>query len=383
MFENLAAFEPGHSLWMPPQASSVSLESDWLFYFILYVTYFFCALIFLLTVGFAWKYKNRGDINNKGTGPSHNLVLELGWSILPGIILMLIFVWGFRGYMNMAVMPPEYQTLEIQVNAYKWAWVFTYPNGYQDSQLHLPKGEPVRLIMSSQDVIHSLYMPAFRLKKDVVPGRYNRFWVEPTMASPLDTSKYTYEDPNSFDSESGDKKAGFDIFCAEYCGQSHSKMLSKVHVHPDRASYDAWLKKASNIYDLPQYKTDWVAIGDALSKQGGCRQCHSIDGSAGTGPTWKNLYNKQGQFTDGTAYIADDNYIHESILYSGKHIVAGFGNVMPVFLGKYTERDMSALIRYIKSNSDEFKAAEKLAELKKPDPALSPKDDKTPLPPAK
>ena len=343
---------------MPPQASSIAPEIDWVMYFILWVCVIFGALIFIGTGWLAWRYRHRPGINDIGSGPTHSNFLEILWSVIPFVIVVLIAIWGFEGYIKYAGLPPG-EGLDIQVQGQKWSWSFTYPNGYVDPQLHVPKGVPVRLVLTSPDVIHSLYFPQFRLKKDVVPGRYNKFWFTATMESPLDPSlprevQRSYElSKDATDAERALKSGpgfGFDIYCAEYCGTGHSKMLSKIHVHPDHASYEKWLSDASNIWK-----------GDHAGKEVGrriaaanCLSCHSIDGSKNTGPSWKDLFGRQGTFTDGSSYTADEDYIHESIINPQKHIVAGYSGAMPSFI-RLSDREINALIAYMKSLSSNYK----------------------------
>lgn len=356
---------------MPEQASSIAPEIDWVMYFILWVCVIFGALIFIGTAWLAWQFRHKPGVNDIGTGPTHSNFLEIFWSVIPFVIVALIAIWGFQGYLKYSVLPPA-EALEIQAEGRKWNWSFTYPNGHVNSQLHVPKDMPVRLVLTSPDVLHSLYFPVFRVKKDVVPGRYNKFWFTATMESPIDPTlprdlESSYElSANAGDAEKAMKSGpsfGFDIFCAEYCGTSHSKMLSKVHVHPDKKSYDAWLADASNIWK-----------GDPPGKEVGrriaaanCTSCHSIDGSKNTGPTWKDLFGHQGKFVGGQSYTADEDYLHESIIYPQKHIVEGYGGAMPSFI-RLSDREIAALIAYMKSLSSNYKGDP--TELEKPIPEM-------------
>ena len=193
------------SLWMPPPVSTVAGHVDWLFYFILGVSTFFFLLIVALMVLFVVRYRRR-EGQGAEVSPSHNTALEVIWTVIPIVVVIVIFIFGFKGFLDMATPPAN--AYEIQVEAQKWSWSFTYPSGYVDSNLHVPVNRPVKLVMRSADVIHSLYVPAFRIKRDVVPGRYATAWFEAT--------------------EPGE----YDLFCAEYCGTSHSDMLAHVVVHP-------------------------------------------------------------------------------------------------------------------------------------------------------
>ncbi|MGC4030869.1 MAG: cytochrome c oxidase subunit II [Tepidisphaeraceae bacterium] len=242
---------------MPTQASSVSHDVDWLFTFINWVCVIFTLLIFVGTGWLAVRFRHKPGINDMGHGPTHSNLLEIVWSVIPLIIVLLIAIWGFKGYLALAVLPPanDADTIEIQVEAYKWGWRFIYPNSHMEPTLHVPVNTKVRLVETSVDVIHSLYIPQFRIKKDAVPGRFNKQWFEATEVSPMakDLGKkddngnhpdLPWSDPASFeidqklleakDPQTLEKtKSGFDVFCTEYCGTRHSKMLSKVYIHPD------------------------------------------------------------------------------------------------------------------------------------------------------
>lgn len=340
---------------LPPQASTIASEIDWLKWFITWVSIIFGFGVIIVTFLIAFRYRHKPGVNDIGKGPTHSTLLEITWSVIPGIIVLLIAIWGFQGYMKFAVVPQE--ALEIQVEGYKWGWRFIYPNGHMEPTLHIPKDMPVRFVMRSDDVIHSLYVPQFRIKKDVVPGRYNKMWVVATEASPFDLQQTgkSWTDPKNFKFEVDDPSTyaeGFDIYCTEYCGTNHSRMLSKVYVHPTYESYAQWLARAS---DLEGNVPDPVARGEVLAKRNGCFQCHSVDGAAKVGPTWKNLFGHTGKFVDGQSYEANEDYIRESINYPNKHIVAGFAPGMPSYLGKISDREIDALINYMKSISENFK----------------------------
>jgi cytochrome c oxidase subunit 2 len=314
------------SMWMPKQASTVAPQVDNLFYFILWVCVFFFALITVLTVIFVIKYRHREGHTATPT-PAHSTALELTWTVIPTILVLMMFYFGFKGYMDMAVAPPN--SYEIQVTGQTWSWSFTYPNGYTSgAELHVPKGVPIRMVLTSQDVIHSLYIPNFRLKKDAVPGRYNRFWFEAT-----DVGEYP-------------------VYCAEYCGTQHSEMLGKVVVHEPKDFAD-WLEKA----------IDWEKSGITPVEAGKkfyerCKQCHSIDGSSGTGPSFKDLWGREEELADGSKVLVDENYVLESITNPNARIVKGFASpsAMPTFKGQLKEpRDINAVIAYLKTISTHTK----------------------------
>ena len=357
-------------------ASTVAPMIDWLMYFILWVCVIFGALIFIGTAWLAWRFRHKPGINDIGHGPTHSNLLEIVWSVIPGIIVLLIAIWGFQGYMTLAVLPPpnDADTLEIGVNAYKWGWSFEYPNGHTEPTLHVPVNMKIRLVLSSQDVIHSLYLVQFRTKKDVVPGRFNKFWFEATDVSPMGKNLSRNKpdgtpedldpsDPNTYsiddtlvakgDAQEIEKtKSGFDIFCAEYCGTGHSRMRSHVYVHDSYESWKKWLDNASDVYRDNQPAK---VVGLKLVRANGCFACHSIDGSRGTGPSWKDVFGAPVRFNDGTSINdADENYVRESILYPQAKIVETFGPAMPSYLGKLSDRDIASITAYIKSLSSHY-----------------------------
>jgi cytochrome c oxidase subunit 2 len=310
----------GGTFWMPPQRSTVAGEVDALFYLIYWICVFFFPLILALAVGFLLKYRRRGEEIVVQKSSSHSTFLELVWSGIPLLLVLVIFVMGFRTYMDMAT-PPE-GAYEIQVSGQKWNWSFTYPNGYIDSELHVPSGEPVKLMMTSQDVIHSFFVPELRVKQDVVPGRYSHVWFETT--EPFEST----------------------VFCAEYCGTSHSEMQSRFVAH-DRADYDKWMEKAARWWE----GLSPADIGRTVYEKRGCAQCHSIDGSGGIAPTFKGDFGTRRTFTDGSTGVVDENYIRQSMLEPRAKIVQGFDPVMPTFQGRLKEEEITGIIAYIKSLS--------------------------------
>ncbi len=305
------------SFWMPPQVSTVARGVDWLFNFILAISVFFFILIVVVMVIFVIKYRRR-EGQQAESSPSHNTALEITWTVIPVIIVIVIFFFGFKGFLDMATPPAN--AYEILVDAQKWKWSFNYPNGYVDENLHVPVDRPVRLVMSSADVIHSLYVPAFRIKMDVVPGRYSKVWFEAT--------------------EPGE----YDLFCAEYCGTSHSDMLAHVIVHPP-GEFEIWLEEASNFLETMTP----VDAGRKLFQVRGCQQCHSMDGSAKTGPTMLGVFGRIEKMADGTTVTVDENYIRESILEPNARVVAGFEPVMPTYQGRLKDAEIMAIIEYLKA----------------------------------
>lgn len=306
-----------NAFYMPPQASTSAAHIDWIFDLILWISIFFFVLIVVLMVLFVMKYRVQ-DPNAEGPRIYHNTPLEITWTAIPLGLVIVIFWLGFKGYMDLAIPPAN--AYEIQVTGQKWKWLFTYPNGYVDERLHVPSDRPVSLLMTSTDVIHSMYIPAFRAKMDVMPGRYTKIWFDAT------------------------EPGAYPLFCAEYCGTSHSAMITEVQVHAP-GEFEIWLQEASNwIATMPPEEA-----GEKLYSMRGCQQCHSSTGAAGIGPTLAGLFGKERVFTDGAKATADENYIRESILQPQAHVVAGFDPVMPTFQGRLNDEEIGALIAWMKS----------------------------------
>lgn len=324
---SMALIEPGPNVpklpespffWLPVAASTTATDPDQLFNFIMYISEGSCALLLGLMIAFVWKYKAKDRHSQPTGGVDHHTGLELMWSIVPLPVFILMFVWGFQGFVNLRTTPKD--AYEVRVTAQKWKWLFQYPDGYTDDQLHVPMGQKTRVIINAVDVLHSLYLPAFRQKIDAVPGRYTELWFEPTAPGE------------------------YPIFCAEYCGTGHSAMLTKVVVH-EAKDFDEWMKKAQAIIDqMPP-----MELGEKMYNQQGCAGCHTLDGSPKTGPTWKGLFGKNEAMSDGTSVTVDENYIRQSILEPQAKLVQGFPPAMPTFKGKLSDKKIDALITFIKA----------------------------------
>jgi cytochrome c oxidase subunit II len=313
--------KPSNTFWMPHSGSTVSNGVDDLFYFIYYLCLFFFVLIVGAMVYFVVKYKRRSP-DQKSSPNKGNHTLELVWSVIPSILLIVIFAWGFKDWVKLVVPPAN--ALEVRVTGQKWSWSYDYvSSGVNASNLVVPEGKPVKLIMSSKDVIHSYFVPDFRIKKDVLPGRYTVTWFEPTGL--------------------GEHA----VLCTEYCGTSHSGMLSKVKVVPQQ-EFEEWIAGGG---DLGGEGVPLSQLGAKLYEAKGCNACHSIDGSAKVGPTFKGIYGREGEFVDGKKYKADDNYIRNSILVPASEIVKGYAPAMPSYQGQLNEKQLSALIEYMKEIS--------------------------------
>lgn len=295
-------------------------EVDSLFFFITIASALMLALVTVLTVLFIIRYRRHGK-PGLTSGTDHSLPLEIIWTVIPTILIFIVFAWGFKGYLRMSVVPRG--ALEIKVTAQKWFWAFDYPEGLSTvNELVVPLGKPVKLLMSSTDVIHSFFVPSFRMKMDVVPNRYTVTWFEATQAG------------------------AFDLFCTEYCGTKHSEMIGKVKVLPVE-EYKKWLEASSG----PGEGVTPAQWGAQLFKSRACVTCHSVDGSKVVGPSLKGRYGGTVFLSDGTQITMDENYIRESILNPRTKVVIGFDPVMPTYQGLLKERDVDALIAYIKSIS--------------------------------
>jgi cytochrome c oxidase subunit II len=304
------------SFWLPPQASTTAPEVDWIFHLIFAISLFFFILIIGLMILFVIRYRRREGVEAQQTA-THNLALELTWSGVPVVLSIVIFFFGFKSFMNMTVTPAN--AYPINVTAQKWKWVFEYPNGHVAEDLHVPVGRAVELTMSSQDVIHGFYIPAFRVQRDVVPGRYNKTWFQATTPGE------------------------YQLYCAQYCGTGHSDMTALVVVHPP-GEFDKWLQDASDLFK----RLTPVQVGERLYKIR-CSSCHTVDGSAKIGPSWKGLFGRTAEFKDGTTTVADENYIRHFILEPNFKIIKGYEPVMPTFKGQVNDKEIGAIIDYIKT----------------------------------
>jgi heme/copper-type cytochrome/quinol oxidase subunit 2 len=462
--------------WLPKQASTVAGDSDDLFNIILAISVFFFLLITVLLIIFVIRYRHRPG-QKTDVGASHSMFLEITWTIIPCIIVVFLYYYGFKDYMNLAIEPPN--SYQVVVNGKMWNWMFTYPGGYADPELHTAVGMPVRCVLESDDVIHSLFIPVFRVKKDVVPGRYNRLWFQatrsdgglfaasvmidgkPTMIVTDATGRVLPEVPkDSTDPQhkplldkvefrpnelvtnlsdavvvpkpvlaaltapapgpalapsaavqvcfllngkeayiAGEKAidgngadigrsvaltapevptavqdairnaAGSsvseaqkvwmfddaeasDIFCAGYCGTNHSTMHSRVIIHKTQKEFEDWLKLAIERGD----KGTPLERGQKLYSRMGCQQCHTVDGSKGTGPTWRDMFGIKQPFNDGSVDVIDTEFVHKWLLNPTiklpKDVSTGmvYPAAMPPF-PNLKDKDVDAICAYMASIS--------------------------------
>jgi cytochrome c oxidase subunit II len=315
MFENFPL--------LPARASTIAGEVDLLFYFLTALSSVIVGTIFVAVAYFAIRYRRRfeDEIPKPILG---SLKLELLWTVVPLIIVTIIFVWSAQIYFLMARVPDN--AMDIYVVGKQWMWKFQHPEGNREiNELHIPVGQPIRLVMTSEDVIHSLYIPAFRIKMDVLPDRYHTVWFEAT-------------EPGTYH-----------LFCAEYCGTQHSGMVGSV-VALEPHEYEAWLAGDTAGGSM-------AARGELLFNQLGCVTCHVPDGS-GRCPTLLNVYNQPVRLITGEQVVADEGYLRESILRPNAKIVEGYQPIMPTYQGQVSEEGVLQLIAYIRSLGPEGQPGE-------------------------
>jgi cytochrome c oxidase subunit 2 len=303
-----------HALMLPPQASSVAHGIDVLHYTVIIAAFVVAFLSFALIAIFLVKYRERPDRPHARRARLPQTV-ELG---LIGFTLTAFVAWwvvGFAQYRELRTPPPN--AMRIYVVAKQWMWEAVYPNGATaQDDIRVPVGQPVELMMVSRDVIHSFYVPAFRVKQDVVPGRITEAW-------------FTAVEPGSFE-----------ILCAEFCGAGHSRMRGRV-VAMAPADYARWQSGATT--------SDLASLGERLAAERGCLRCHTVDGSPHLGPTWRGMYGSRVVLSDGTAVIADDAYLTESMMDPLAKLHAGFQPIMPSYLGQISGGETAAIVEYIRS----------------------------------
>ena len=298
---------------LPQQASTVAAEVDAFFYFLVSVSAFFALLIATLLVYFAVRYRRRSD-TDRPHGIEGALQLELLWTLIPFGLTMVMFVWSASIYIKLQ-RPPD-NAIQVFVVGKQWMWKLQHIEGQREiNELHVPVGRPVKLTMTSEDVIHSFYVPAFRIKQDVLPGRYTTTWFEAT------------------------KPGVYHLFCTEYCGTQHSGMIGSIIVM-EPAEFATWLSGG--------VKQSLASAGETLFQQLGCTSCH-LDEGTGRGPVLTGLLGRQVQLNNGTTIVADETYVRESILTPQAKIVAGYQPIMPTFKGLVSEEQLLQLIAYIKS----------------------------------
>lgn len=326
------------TFWFPPKASTFAEETDALYMYIMWISVFFFVLIVGVMVWFVMQYRRRPGYQGDSRA-LHNNALEITWTVIPTLIVIWIFARGVYGYMDM--MTPPADTLDINVTASMWNWSFQYPNGAVSDTLHVPNNRAIRLRMRSEDVLHAFYVPAFRAKSDVVPGRVTTMWFQPIL------------------------EGTYDLFCAEYCGDQHSEMIRQQGVFvTSQEEYDEWVAKAA------QPPTNPVAHGYWLYGRYGCKSCHSVEeGKKIVGPSFAVSWGEQVKLSTGESVAFDENYTRESILEPQKKAREGYQNAsqMPSFQGKLNENELNSInffLKALKENPD-FRTAVADGELSK------------------
>jgi cytochrome c oxidase subunit 2 len=312
------ATDTAASAWLPSASSTIASDVDSLFNFILYAG---TAMLLIVTLGvviFSIRYRRRGKAGLTH-GKDHSLPMEIAWTGIPVVLIMIVFVWGFNGFMRMNVVP--HNALEIKVTGQRWFWTFDYPGGANTlNELVVPVNRPVKLLMSSTDVIHSFFVPDFRIKMDLLPNRYTITWFEAT------------------------RTGLFPLYCAEYCGKGHSEMLGTVRVI-EGSAYADWLESSTVLGEglsLPEY-------GEELYRTKACVTCHATDQAVTVGPGLSGRYNTELLMSDGSRVTMDENYLRESILNPRAKVANGFPPTMPTYQGILKDRQVDALIAYIKA----------------------------------
>ena len=313
--------------FFPKQVSTFASDIDNLFFFIFYSS---VALFFIVVFGMVYlsiKYRHKkGEELKLTSSKDHSNLLESLFFIIPLILVSITFVWGIRSYLKMVIVPDD--AIEIKVTGQSWFWTFDYPDGGTTlNELVVPSNQPVKLVLSSKDVLHSFFIPVMRSKMDCLPNRYNVMWFDST------------------------KEGVYDIFCTEYCGTGHSQMGAKVIVMKP-AQYEEWASElGSEDDDLPLDE-----LGAKLYTKKACNTCHTLDGSALVGPSYLQTSQMWGQervFDDGSSAVIDDNYIRSSILEPMTQIVAGYQGVMPTYQGLLSDRELDALIAFLKTLNED------------------------------
>jgi cytochrome c oxidase subunit 2 len=302
----------------PHSASNFAPQVDSLYAYLVLVSAFFSILIAILIVAFAIKFRRKSESEIPAPVDEHStggMILEITWSVIPLLLSLVMFGWGAVIFFDESKPPSD--AMEIWVTGKQWMWKVQHLEGTREiNELHVPVNRNIRLTLTSEDVIHDFYVPAFRTKTDVVPGRYTTEWFRPT------------------------KVGQYHLFCAEYCGTKHSGMVGTIYVM-DPAEYDAWLTSGTNLGSMAQK-------GEALFQQLGCATCHTSDGK-GRCPNLVGVWGTKVELRGGSAALVDASYVRESIVNPLAKIVNGYDPIMPTFQGLVTEDQIQQLIEYVRS----------------------------------
>ena len=299
----------------PEQASNLAPQVDHIYLTLLGLCSAVAFLIFLVATFFCIRYRRGSKADRTPPKKSSVMPIEITWTAIPLVIFLGIFFWAANVFFGMSRPPPD--ATEIYVVGKQWMWKIQHPDGRREiNELHIPLGQPVKLILTSQDVIHDFFIPGFRNKQDVVPGRYTTEWFTPT------------------------KVGQYHLFCSQYCGTDHSRMVGTIFVMAP-AEHAKWLAQQPAPDSL-------VAAGEKAFRNRGCSGCHAVN-AAIRAPLLDGIYGKQVPLSDSTLVTADDQYLRDSILMPNKQISAGYEPIMPTFQGQIGEEELNAIIAYLKS----------------------------------
>jgi cytochrome c oxidase subunit 2 len=310
--------------FMGPQGSEFAKHIDLVYMALFWLSVVLFLMIAVPAVYFGWRYRYKPG--RATPHQTHNTAIEIVWSVLPLILCIGIFFWGLYGFMEFSVSPGN--AMEVQVIAKQWLWQFEYPDGSRTiNDLHVPVNKPVKFVMTSEDVLHSLFFPNMRVKNDVVPGRYTEVWFTPTEIGE------TY------------------FTCAEYCGKDHSGMRGKLTIENDE-DFAKFIATGGTEYedyfkgDPQKTPADW---GRLQWERKGCNSCHNIDGTRSKGPSWKGIFGKPERLNNGAQVVVDEDYLRESMMTPGAKVVDGFEPIMPTFQGLLRDHEVRGLVEFIKS----------------------------------
>jgi cytochrome c oxidase subunit 2 len=309
MFDNFPLF--------PEQASTFAWKVDYLYFLLIALSVFFAVGVVFFLILFSVKYRRRSE-DERPRPIEGSIPLELAWSIIPLILSLVVFSLGAGIFFRMYRTPEN--AIDIYVVGKQWMWKIQHPEGKREiNELHVPVDQPVRLTLASEDVIHAFSIPAFRIKRDVVPGRYNTMWFEAT------------------------KVGEYHLFCAEYCGTQHSGMVGRIVVM-EQDEFQNWLSGGASSETM-------LEAGARQFQQLGCETCHK-EADQGRGPKLSGVYGKPVMLTTGQEVVADEDYIRNSILDPGSQVMGGYKPIMPTFQGQVSEETLMQLVSYIQSLSE-------------------------------
>ncbi|HET8540383.1 MAG TPA: cytochrome c oxidase subunit II [Anaeromyxobacter sp.] len=320
-------------LFLPPQASEYARQVDALHYFVILTTMVGAAGVFAAALYFFVRYRRRSD-SDVTPHVAPRFVHELLFVGGPLALFVLWFAIGYPQYVRLSLPPKD--AMDVYVQGKQWMWKFAYPGGPNAiDTLRVPAGRPVRLLITSRDVIHSFFVPALRVKQDALPGRYTQTWF------------------------TADRPGRYEIFCTEYCGLSHSSMLGQLVVMPP-AEFDQWIAEQRRGLEVAQDSTprpgervlpasSLVDEGRRVAAEQGCLKCHSVDGTRHVGPTWSDLYGRDERLATGKTVQADEAYLTKSMMDPAADVVAGYQNVMPTYQGRLSPPEAAAIVEFIKS----------------------------------